>query len=162
MYTSFSKSLNELINLYFRAERDEDMEIKIAGDAVERSQMMPLLYIDDCEETKSQVRDDMLRVLHQFHDDEKANTILNPANRMKPLDVVKVLMGIRSSRESVKRFQYDGQNWAKLHEHDYEQLMNLAEDVVNQFYVDALGQATRRGPEATAKEGVIMKKRKLN
>jgi hypothetical protein len=39
---------------------------------------------------------------------------------MKPLDVVKVLMGIYSSRESVNRFKFDGVFWAKLLEYDYE------------------------------------------
>ena len=31
--------------------------------------------------------------------------MLDPANRLKPLDVTKVLMGIMSSRDNVKRFQ---------------------------------------------------------
>jgi hypothetical protein len=33
---------------------------------------------------------------------------------MKPLDVTKVLMGIQSSRENVKRFQSDRVIWAKF------------------------------------------------
>jgi hypothetical protein len=59
---------------------------------------------------------------------------------MKPLDVVKVLMGIFSSRESVTRFKYDGVYWGKLLEYDYEQLMKVAEEAVNGFYMDALAQ----------------------
>ena len=62
----------------------------------------------------------MIKVLESFHNSEKQQKILNPANRMKPLDVVKVLMGIHSNRESVKRFQYDGVFWGKLLEYDYE------------------------------------------
>ena len=54
---------------------------------------------------------------------------------MKPLDVVKVLMGIFSSRESVTRFKYDGVFWGKLLEYDYEQLMAVAEETVNEYYL---------------------------
>lgn len=104
MYIDFSKKLNDLINVYFRAEKNEDMEIKIAGDAQERALMMPLLYLDECEQTREQIAGDITSVVDQFHANEKDETILNPAMRMKPLDVVKVLMGIMSTRESVKRF----------------------------------------------------------
>ena len=124
---------------------------------------MPLLYIDDCEATRAQVSNDMTSVVDQFHRNEKPETILNPAMRMKPLDVVKVLMGIMSSRESVKRFQYDGKNWAKLHEYDYEQLMTLAEDVVSRHYVEAMAEsAAALEAREQAKEGIQVKKRKLN
>ena len=124
---------------------------------------MPLLYIDDNEETRDKVANDMTSVVDQFHKNEKEETILNPASRMKPLDVVKVLMGIMSSRESVKRFQYDGKNWAKLHEYDYEQLMTLAEDVVTKKYVEAIdnGLAALEARKQ-AKLGMEAKKRKLN
>jgi len=108
MYTDFSLRLNDLINIYFRAEKNEDMEIKIAGDAQERALMMPLLYVDESEETRNEVADQMTSVVDSYHRAEKASTILNPAMRMKPLDVVKALMGIYSNRESVKRFQQDG------------------------------------------------------
>ena len=104
------------------------MELKIAGNADERALMMPLLYIDDSPEVKPRVERDMINVLESYHNAEKANHILNPNNRMKPLDVVKVLMGIFSSRESVTRFKYDGVYWGKLLEYDYEQLMTVAEE----------------------------------
>jgi hypothetical protein len=120
------------------------MEIKIAGDAEERAMMMPLLYVDDTPDTKSRIERDMSNVLDSFHSSEKADHVLNPANRMKPLDVVKILMGIFSSRESVTRFKYDGVYWGKLLEYDYEQLMTVAEDTVNSFYVSALAQANKR------------------
>jgi hypothetical protein len=116
------------------------MELKIAGNADERALMMPLLYVDDSPETKPRIERDMTNVLECFHSKEKSNHILNPNNRMKPLDVVKVLMGIFSSRESVTRFKYDGVYWGKLLEYDYEQLMTVAEEAVNGFYVDALAQ----------------------
>lgn len=66
--------------------------------------MMPLLYVNDCEKLKETASGDMKDVLGSYHNNEAASKVLNPANRMKPLDVVKVLMGIYSSRESVKRF----------------------------------------------------------
>jgi len=62
---------------------------------------------------------DIREVLHNYHDGEAARHLMNPTNRMKPLDVLKILMGIFSSRESVKRYQYDGKFWAKLNEYDY-------------------------------------------
>ena len=118
MYVENSHKLNELINQYFRASRGEDIEIKIAGNEQERACMMPLLYVDD-EQTKKNIQTDVWDVLQSFHHGEKPNTILNPANRMKPLDVLKVLMGIMSGREAVSRFKYDGVFWAKLNEYDY-------------------------------------------
>jgi hypothetical protein len=85
----------------------------------------------------------MINVLESFHNSEKAGHILNPANRMKPLDVVKILMGIFSSRESVTRFKYDGVFWGKLLEYDYEQLIGVAEETVNIFYIDAIAQTNQ-------------------
>ena len=114
------------------------MELKIAGNSEERNMMMPLLYIDDDADTQQKIEKDMTNVLGSFHASEKDSHILNPANRMKPLDVVKVLMGIFSSRESVTRFKYDGVYWSKLLEYDYEQLMTVAETTVNTFYLNAL------------------------
>ena len=128
------------------------MELKIAGNAEERSIMMPLLYIDDADDTRQKIENDMKNVLNSFHSSEKDSHILNPANRMKPLDVVKVLMGIHSSRESVTRFKYDGVYWSKLLEYDYEQLMTVAEQTVNAFYLNALA----------VREQENNKRRKLN
>ena len=67
---------------------------------------------------------------------------------MKPLDVVKVLMGIMSERDSVKQFHNDGEFWARLHEYDYEQLLKLTEEVTHDHYISELGgdeaQMTKR------------------
>ena len=45
-YKGFSVQLNQLINKYFAIEKEEDMEIEIAGNEQERNEMMPLLYVD--------------------------------------------------------------------------------------------------------------------
>lgn len=61
--------------------------------------MMPLIYLesDECDQKiKDEISEEMKAVLETF-------TAGNPkAPRMKPLDVVKVLMGIRSERDCVK------------------------------------------------------------
>lgn len=106
--------------------------------------MMPLLYLDS-EDVKADVENSITSVLETF-------TRGNPkAPRMKPLDVIKVLMGIFSQRDSVKQFQFDGKFWGSLQEYDYEQLMVLAEDVVKQWYLDFL-----------ANKDMSSKRRKIN
>lgn len=84
--------------------------------------MMPLLYIDE-EFIKKDITKDIQNVLQAYLKNKssksKSTSINSISNRMKPLDVVKVLMGIRSERDSVKQFQNDGEYWAKLHEYDY-------------------------------------------
>jgi len=60
---------------------------------------------------------------------------------MKPLDVVKVLMGIQSSRESVKRFSQDNTLWARRQEYDYEQVLKVATETVQNFYLEMLPTA---------------------
>lgn len=65
---------------------------------------------------------------------------MNPANRMKAIDVVKVLMGIRSTREVVQAYAYKSTHWAKLQEYDYEQVLLLSEDITHSFYVDLMGK----------------------
>jgi hypothetical protein len=119
--------------------------------------MMPLLYVDDSPDTKGKIEGDMSGVLTSFHRGAKPSSILNPANRMKPLDVVKVLMGIHSSRESVSRFKYDGVYWGKLLEFDYEQLMSVAEECVNSYYLSEL-----EAYQADKDKATQAKKRKLN
>jgi hypothetical protein len=64
--------------------------------------MMPLLYVD--KDNEKNIEEDARAVLDAAHDD--IEMLRDASNRMKPLDVVKVLMGIFSSRECVKRFQY--------------------------------------------------------
>ena len=143
MYLDFSKKLNDLINLYFRATKGEDIELKIAGNARDRNDMMPLLYLD--ADNKAELSDYMIEVLEQY-------TQGNPGcPRMKPLDVVKVLMGIMSERDCVKQFKFDGKFWAKLHEYSYQDLMTLADEVVTEWYMKNIARVEQGN-----------KKRKLN
>ena len=79
----------------------------------------------------------------------------DPANRMKPLDVTKVLMGIQSSRENVRRFMNNGSVWAKRTEYSYEDVLKLATLTVQEYYVEQLA-----GLGITAKAGSY--KRPLN
>lgn len=50
---------------------------------------------------------------------------------MKALDVVKILMGIYSDRQNVKRFINDSKFWAKLQEYDYEDVYKIAQVTVS-------------------------------
>jgi hypothetical protein len=45
----------------------------------------------------------MINLLEDYQSGKKwtSKKLMNPANRMKSIDVVKVLMGIRSTREAV-------------------------------------------------------------
>jgi hypothetical protein len=56
--------------------------------------MMPLLYIDSSSRERAELESEIKKVLKDFHHGTQASQWLDPANRMKPLDVVKVLMGI--------------------------------------------------------------------
>ena len=86
---------------------------------------MPLLYVnfDDCQKE----RGDIVEVLDESHASEKEDAILNVANRLKPMDCVKVLMGIQSNKECVKRFAWKSSLWARLQEYDFEGVLTLAE-----------------------------------
>ena len=67
---------------------------------------------------------------------------------MKPLDVTKVLMGIQSSRENVRRFQNNASVWAKRTEYSYEDILKLATLTVQEYYVEqlaGLGITTKTG-----------------
>lgn len=75
----------------------------------------------------------MIAVLEQFKNANPSSVV-----RMKPLDVVKVLMGIMSQRDSVKQFQWDGKFWASLQEYDYEELINTAEVTVKNWYLEGM------------------------
>lgn len=105
-YRGFSVQLNTLINKYFANENEEDMEIEIAGTEQDRNDLMPLLYIDSHRE-KSALESEIKLILKNYHHGTKTTHCIDPNNRMKPLDVTKVLMGISSVRENVKRFSAD-------------------------------------------------------
>jgi len=67
-----------------------------------------------------------------------ASQWLDINNRMKPLDVTKVLMGIRSKRENVQRFEQDRSVWGRRKEYDYMDIFKVCEAYVPQFYMDNL------------------------
>jgi hypothetical protein len=50
---------------------------------------------------------------------------------MKPLDVVKVMMGVYSERANVKRFMDKHRLWAKYQEFDYDEMYKIAHSTVN-------------------------------
>ena len=45
---------------------------------------------------------------------------------MKPLDVTKILLGIYSDRQNVKRYANESRIWAKRQEYDYEDILKVA------------------------------------
>ena len=63
---------------------------------------------------------------------------MDPNERLKALDVVKILMGIYSERNNVKRFSNNERIWGKLNEYDYEDLLKVAENVVKAYHFDAI------------------------
>jgi hypothetical protein len=72
--------------------------------------MMPLQYIESARD-KATVEGDIKSLLREYSDDGNTS---EAQDRMKPLDVVKVLMGIYSDRANVKRFMdKDHRFWAK-------------------------------------------------
>lgn len=72
--------------------------------------MMPLQYIQTARD-KASVEGEIRTLLRDFH--EGGNNASEAVDRMKPLDVVKVLMGIYSDRANVKRFKdQDHRLWA--------------------------------------------------
>ena len=80
----------------------------------------------------------------------------DPTERMKPLDIVKIMMGVYSERANIKRFTNNGRFWAKFQEYDYEDLYKVASATVSQFYLDQVNG----GP--AAESGPVSKKRKMN
>ena len=129
MYKDFSKQLNDLINTYFSVTDEDSIEDQIAGSAEERSLMMPLLYISNARD-KAKVESEIKQLLREYHEDGSNSN--EAQDRMKPLDVVKVLMGIYSDRANVKRFMSkDHRLWALYQEYDYDELYKVAQATVN-------------------------------
>ena len=82
------------------------MEVQVAGSEEERNLLMPTAYIDTHRD-KAELESEIKKVLKDYHHGMVASAWLDFNNRMKPLDVTKVLMGIRSKRENVCRFEQD-------------------------------------------------------
>ena len=95
--------------------------------------------------------------MRDFHEESGLAALATDATeRMKPLDVVKILMGIYSERANIKRFMNNSKVWAKYQDYDYEDLYKVASNTVNQFYFDQVVG----GPSNSNSNGT--KKRKLN
>lgn len=75
--------------------------------------MMPLLYLDSHRE-KANAESYIKLILKDFHGSSQQANIIDPVDRIKPLDVCKILMGIYSSRANVKRFMNDSKVWTKF------------------------------------------------
>ena len=91
--------------------------------------MMPLLYISQ-DRDKAKVESEIKTLLREYHEDGSNSN--EAQDRMKPLDVVKVLMGIYSDRANVKRFMSkDHRLWALYQEYDYDELYKVAQATVN-------------------------------
>jgi len=111
------------------------MEIEIAGTEQDRNDMMPLLYIDSHRD-KAALESEIKKILRDYHHGAKDTHCIDPNNRMKALDVTKVLMGIQSVRENVKRFSTDHKVWARRQDYAYEDILKVAESTVGQFYCE--------------------------
>jgi len=86
---------------------------------------MPLIYIKNDESIRPGIEQDMNSLLEEYHRGGEQD-YQNYANRMKALDIVKVMMGINSDREIVKRFMWKHHMWARFQEYDHEEMMQLA------------------------------------
>jgi len=135
MYLAFSQQMNDLINTYFQIEDDENMEVQIAGSEEERNVMMPLLYANTARE-KSRIESEIRLVLKEFHEGSEGGV----DERLKALDIVKILIGIYSDRTNVKRFASNDRLWGKLKDYDYQDLMKIASDTVTEFYLELVAQ----------------------
>jgi len=66
MYLEFSEALNTLINAYFSIEKEEDMEIQIAGSEEDRNELMPLLFVSSHRE-KNEIECQIKLMLKEYH-----------------------------------------------------------------------------------------------
>lgn len=137
MYLEFSRQLNKLINIYFSITDESEMEVQVAGTEEERNALMPTAYVDTHRD-KAELESEIKQVLKDYHNGMVASQWLDINNRMKPLDVTKVLMGIRSKRENVQRFEQDRRVWGIRKEYDYMDIFKVCEAYVPQFYMDNL------------------------
>ena len=58
------------------------------------------------------------------------------------MDITKVLMGINSARDNVKRFQNDNRVWARRQEYCYDDISKMAGSVVTSYYLELLSGAS--------------------
>ena len=98
-------------------------------------------------------------MLRDFHDQGATSTTSTIEERMRPLDVVKVLMGIYSDRPNIKRFMNESKVWAKFQDYDYEDIYKVAHATVSSYYLDRVC-ANDKGEEIISEHP--SKTRKLN
>ena len=65
--------------------------------------------------------------------------------KMKALDVLKVLMGIMSDRDCVKRFKTDNRVFGVYKEFDYGDMFKVVKTSVQEFYFEETGQILDKG-----------------
>ena len=111
--------------------------MQIAGSEEERNLMMPTMYVDTHRD-KAELESEIRKILKDYHHGMAVSQWMDPNNRMKPLDVTKVLMGIRSKRENVMRFQTDRTVWERRKEYDYNDILKVCEAFVPHFYMENL------------------------
>ena len=82
---------------------------------------------------KTEVESEIKVILKDFHEEGGSGKkdMFDATDRMKPLDVVKIMMGIYSERGNIKRFMNNTKVWAKFQDFDYEELLKQAASVVN-------------------------------
>jgi hypothetical protein len=56
---------------------------------------------------------------------------MDPNERLKPLDVVKILIGIYSNKGCIKRFSSNERIFGRLKEYDYLDVLNISTSYLN-------------------------------
>lgn len=162
MYMGFSAQLNDLINLYFSVMNEDEIEVKVAGDEENRKLMMPVQYITSFKD-KATCESEMRLILKEFHEEHGASGgSLDPTDRMKPLDLVKIMMGVYSERANIKRFMNNTRIWAKYQDFDYDGLYTVAHATINQYYLDKVSGVSSGSVFEERSSMQSSKKRKFN
>lgn len=98
-----TKTVNKLIDAYFKVECEDDIESKMVGGREERDLLLPLLYLESHRQKAD--LDSLIRMLLvKFEEGRGKGNQKEKLDKMKPIDVTKILMGIYSDRLTVKKF----------------------------------------------------------
>lgn len=130
MYTRFSTELNDLINLYFSISKEGKQQFlnacrKHGGldsrqwGGEKRHDAVGLHWQSQrkgkCwgkESLFDGIQSEIKAILRDYHEGETANKDIG--DRMKALDLVKILMGIYSERVTVKRYMNESKYYAQF------------------------------------------------